>query len=158
MGLHRDGAAGKLLVTEALYQEWVKNKTKNPATGRIITLDGPTARLYKKYGKKASASKKGGDKASKKGGDKASKKDKGSSDICHEWEKIKAGPSKDNKLINPLTGRRILRDGPVYNAVDKLCEGPRRRKDCNKILTEPWQNSFLELDPGSKKQWFITPK
>ncbi len=145
---------GKLVVTKELYDEWVKNKTKNPATGRTITLDGPTAHLYKNYGKKASASSKkggggkaskkgggkasasskkgGGGKASKKGGGKASassKKgggDKVSSDVCQEWEKIKVGPTKDKLgklgLTNPLTGRRIIRDGRVYHAVDNLCK------------------------------------
>lgn len=77
--------------------EWEKNRTVNPKTGRKISATGS---IYKKLEKEC-------------------RKQRPKEDLCAEWLK--------RKNINPKTGRSIKKDGPLYKAFKKDCgwESPK---------------------------------
>jgi hypothetical protein len=87
---------------------WLDDKTKNPETGRTIQKDKG---VYNKYARMC-VSFKEPIKPNK------TKKDKGNvteTEMCKQW--------LSDRNTNPMTGRKIKTDGPVYKKISKQCFG-----------------------------------
>ena len=91
-----------------LCDKWLRRKTINPTTGRIISKTGP---IYKKYDKICNTKK---------------EKSVTFDDICEKWNEIKK--NSPNNLINPLTKKPIKLNGPKYKELNKLCKKTTKKQ------------------------------
>lgn len=92
--------------------QWRANPTVNPLTGRAIKVDGPT---YKKLQKDCIGVRSPSPRSPvKRPVGPLSPRSK-----CEQW--------RANPTINPVSRRKIKRNGPVYKALKKECESVRSR-------------------------------
>jgi hypothetical protein len=107
-----------------MCDEWLKNKTKNPTTGRTIKVGGPK---YKQLEKDCISPSTSPPKVSK-----SPSKSPKKSDDCETWL---SGP----KTHNPTTGRAIKVGGPKYKQLEKDCKEDEQpslpKDDCTSTLS-----------------------
>ena len=98
--------------------EWRRNPTKNPLTGRPITATG---KIYKKFEKDCEER---DDPEPSKKHDPIPPKRKEAEDDCDKWRK--------NPTINPATGRPITKTGKIYKKLERDCKDDAKRDDKGK--------------------------
>ena len=100
--------------TKKQCDDWIANKLVNPITGRKIQEGKPVYNDFKKHCTVKSKSP-----------IVIPKKDKSKSPIIIEtkgkYTKKQCDDWIANKLVNPITGRKILQGKPVYNDLNKHC-------------------------------------
>lgn len=89
---------------------WLSNPLQNPETGLKIKRNGPTFMEWKTKCKELGFNNR--PLSPGKGGQM-------SYDSCQEWNK--------NKLINPITGRKIIRGGRIYTKIEKACTNMKEK-------------------------------
>ena len=120
-----------------ICNDWQKNPTKNPRTGRKILKTG---KVYKDLEKEC-------------GKDKSKDKSE-EQDLCEKFMK--------NPNINPATGRTIQSGKAVYNKYMKMCKSYEQEDDCyedeDPITMEKFNETsepIIKLGKGKKKHCFL---
>lgn len=128
---------------------FLKNRNVNPYTGRPIKKNGSTYnRLVDKCKRKGTGSKQRASLLKVKSTrirTSTSTKKKITKNMCMKF-------LESNKTINPITNRKIIKDGPVYNLFMKKCmKHYEKEKQTNLSVKQPEKQTSLSIKRPEKQ-------